>query len=275
MELHLRSTVRLNNGVEIPRLGLGVFRAPRGEETHQAVSLALAQGYRHIDTARIYGNERDVGAAVRDSGIPRGEIFVTTKLWNDDQGYETTLRACERSLKELGLEYVDLYLMHWPVPGKRLDSWRAMEKLLAEGKCRAIGVSNFQERHLEELLGQAKVVPAVNQVEFSPFLYQAQLLRSCEERGIAVEAYSPLTKGQRLGHPMLGRVARHHSKTPAQVLIRWGLQHGLIVIPKSTREERIRENADVFGFELSAAEMHALDSLNEDLRTSWDPTDVP
>jgi diketogulonate reductase-like aldo/keto reductase len=275
MDLHLRSTRRLNNGVEIPLLGLGVFRAPRGEETHRAVSQALATGYRHIDTARIYGNERDVGAAVRDSGIPRAEIFVTTKLWNDDQGYESTLRACEQSLKELGLEYVDLYLEHWPVPGKRLDSWRAMEKLLTEGKCRAIGVSNFQQRHLEELLRHAKVAPAVNQVEFSPFLYQADLLRYCESQGIALEAYSPLTKGRRLGHPTLVEVARRNSKTPAQVLIRWCLQHGIIVIPKSTRQERIHENSDVFGFELSAEDMRVLDGLNEDLRTSWDPTDVP
>jgi diketogulonate reductase-like aldo/keto reductase len=275
MNLHLRSTIRLNNGVEIPRLGLGVFRASRGQETHEAVSHALAQGYRHIDTARVYGNERDVGAAIRDSGIPRSEIFVTTKLWNDDQGYDSTLRACERSLKELGLEYVDLYLEHWPVPGQRLESWRAMEKLLAEGKCRAIGVSNFQKRHLEELLRNAKVVPSVNQVEFSPFLYQQELLRYCEGQGITMEAYSPLTKGQRLGHPTLGEVARRHSKTPAQVLIRWCLQHGLIVIPKSTRAERIRENSDVFGFELSAEDMRALDGLNEDLHTSWDPTDVP
>lgn len=275
MELHLRSTLRLNNGVEIPRFGLGVFRAPRGEETRQAVSDALALGYRHIDTARIYGNERDVGTGVRDSRIPRQEIFVTTKLWNDDQGYESTLRACERSLKELGLEYVDLYLVHWPVSGKRLDSWRAMEKLLADGKCRSIGVSNFTERHLEELLRHAKVVPAVNQVELSPFLYQKELIHYCEGKGIAVEAYSPLTKGQRLGDPTLVEVARRHSRTPAQVLIRWCLQHGLIVIPKSTRKERIHENADVFGFELSAEEMRTLDGLDEELRTSWDPTDVP
>ncbi len=275
MELHLSSTLRLNNGVEIPRLGLGVFRAPRGEETRQAVSQALAMGYRHIDTARIYGNERDVGAAVRDSGISRKEIFVTTKLWNDDQGYESTLRACERSLKELGLEYVDLYLEHWPVSGRRLDSWRAMETLLADGKCRAIGVSNFQENHLEELLRHAKVVPAVNQVEFSPFLYQVELQRYCEGHGIAVEAYSPLTKGQRLGDSTLVKVAQRHSRTPAQVLIRWCLQRGLIVIPKSVRKERIHENADVYGFELSTEEMQVLDGLNEDLRTSWDPTDVP
>lgn len=275
MDLNLRSTLRLNNGVEIPRLGLGVFRAPRGEETRRAVVQALSVGYRHIDTARIYGNEKDVGTGVRDSGLPRSESFVTTKLWNEDQGYDSTLRACERSLKELGLEYVDLYLIHWPVQGQRLESWRAMERLLADGKCRAIGVSNFMPHHLEELLGKARVVPAVNQVELSPFLSQMELRRYCEGKGIAVEAYSPLTRGQRLGHPTLVEVARRHGKTPAQVLIRWCLQHGLIVIPKSTREERIRENADVFGFELSAEDMRVLDGLNEDLHVAWNPTDVP
>lgn len=275
MDLHLRSTLRLNNGVEIPRLGLGVFRAPRGEETRRAVVQALANGYRHIDTARAYGNEKDVGTGVRDSGVARSEIFVTTKLWNDDQGYDFTLRACERSLKDLGLEYVDLYLIHWPVQGQRLESWRAMEKLLADGKCRAIGVSNFMPRHLDELLGKSRVVPAVNQVEISPFLSQVELRRYCEGKGIAVEAYSPLTKGQRLGHPTLLEVARRHGKTPAQVLIRWCLQHGLIVIPKSIREERIRENADVFGFTLSAEDMRVLDGLNENLHTGWNPTEVP
>ncbi|WNG39149.1 aldo/keto reductase [Archangium violaceum] len=275
MALNLQSTVKLNNGVELPRLGLGVFRAPRGQVTRQAVLSALSAGYRHIDTARIYGNERDVGAAVRDSGLPREDIFVTTKLWNEDQGYDSTLRACERSLKDLGLEYVDLYLVHWPVPGRRLDSWRAMEKLLAEGKCRAIGVSNFLEHHLDQLLSHAQVVPAVNQVEQHPFLYQPSLLRYCADKGIAVEAYSPLTKGLRLGDPRVVEMARRHGKSPAQVLIRWCLQHELVVIPKSVHEERIRENASVFDFSLSPEDMQRLDGMNEDLYTGWDPTDVP
>ncbi|WNG49654.1 aldo/keto reductase [Archangium minus] len=275
MALNLQSTVKLNNGVELPRLGLGVFRAPRGQVTRQAVLSALSAGYRHIDTARIYGNERDVGAAVRESGLPREDIFVTTKLWNEDQGYDSTLRACERSLKDLGLEYVDLYLVHWPVPGRRLDSWRAMEKLLAEGKCRAIGVSNFLEHHLDQLLAHAQVVPAVNQVEQHPFLYQPSLLRYCADKGIAVEAYSPLTKGLRLGDPRVVEMARRHGKSPAQVLIRWCLQHELVVIPKSVHEERIRENASVFDFSLSSEDMQRLDGMNEDLYTGWDPTDVP
>jgi diketogulonate reductase-like aldo/keto reductase len=275
MALNLQSTVKLNNGVEIPRLGLGVFRSPRGEVTRQAVLSALAAGYRHIDTARIYGNERDVGRAVLESGLPRGDIFVTTKLWNDDQGYDSTLRACERSLEALGLEYVDLYLVHWPVPGRRLESWRAMEKLLADGKCRAIGVSNFMERHLEELLGRAKVVPSVNQVEQHPFLYQQSLQRYCADKGIVVEAYSPLTKGMRLGDPRVVEVARKYGKSPAQVLIRWCLEHDLVVIPKSVHEERIRENANVFDFSLSPEDLRQLDGLNEELYTGWDPTDVP
>jgi diketogulonate reductase-like aldo/keto reductase len=236
---------------------------------------ALAVGYRHIDTARIYGNERDVGLAVRESGLPRSDIFVTTKLWNDDQGYDSTLRACERSLEALGLEYVDLYLVHWPVPGRRLESWRAMEKLLADGKCRAIGVSNFMEHHLEELLGRAKVVPAVNQVEQHPFLYQQSLQRYCADKGIVVEAYSPLTKGTRLGDPRVVEVARKYGKSPAQVLIRWCLEHDLVVIPKSVHEERIRENANVFDFSLSPEDLRRLDGLNEDLYTGWDPRDVP
>ncbi len=275
MDLTLQSTVKLNNGVELPRLGLGVFRAPRGEVTREAVSAALAAGYRHIDTARIYGNERDVGAAVRESGLPRQDIFVTTKLWNEDQGYDSALRACERSLKDLGLEYVDLYLVHWPVPGRRLDSWRALEKLLADGKCRAIGVSNFLEHHLDELLGKAKVVPAVNQVEQHPFLHQPSLLRYCAGKGIAVEAYSPLTKGMRLGDPRVVELARKYGKSPAQVLIRWCLEHGLVVIPKSVHAERIRENASVFDFSFSPEDLRQLDGMNEDLYTGWDPTDVP
>ncbi|OJH41872.1 aldo/keto reductase [Cystobacter ferrugineus] len=275
MELNLQSTVMLNNGVEIPRLGLGVYLAARGEETRQAVRSALVAGYRHIDTARVYANERDVGAAVRESGLPREDVFITTKLWNSDQGYDSALKACERSLKELGLEYVDLYLIHWPVPGRRLDSWRALETLLRDGRCRAIGVSNFMEHHLDELLARAQVVPAVNQVEQHPFLYQPSLLRHCADKGIAVEAYSPLTKGLRLTDPRVVEVARRHGRSAAQVLIRWCLQHDMIVIPKSTHAARIRENATVHDFALSPEDMRQLDGLNEDLYTGWDPREVP
>ncbi len=275
MQLSLPSKRRLNNGVEIPVLGLGVFQSPPGAPTQRAVASALQNGYRHIDTARIYGNEREVGSAVRESGVRREEIFITTKLWNEDKGYQSTLRACRRSLGELGSEYVDLYLIHWPVPRLRRESWDAMVALLQEGKCRAIGVSNYTIRHLQELLDASPVVPAVNQVEFSPFLYQRDLLRFCQDHGIQLEAYSPLTKGLRLKHPKLVALAAKYSRTPAQVLIRWSLQHGLAVIPKSVRPGRILENSQVFDFNISPEDMEALDSLDEGLRTSWDPTNVP
>jgi diketogulonate reductase-like aldo/keto reductase len=271
----IASTIRLKNGVEIPQVGLGVFQSARGEETRRAVHNALRLGYRHIDTARVYGNEQDAGAAVRESGVPRAEIFVTTKLWNDDQGYDSTLRAFDASLSRIGLEYIDLYLLHWPVPRKRLESWRALEKLLADGRVRAIGVSNFMVRHLEELLAHAKVIPAVNQIEVSPFLQQRDVRERCQEHGIVVEAYSPLTKGKRLRHPVVAGVAQRVGRSPAQVLLRWGLQHGLIVLPKSTHAERIAENAALFDFELSTEDMATLDELEEGLVTGWDPRSAP
>lgn len=275
--MNLQSKILLNNGVEIPILGLGVYQSRAGEETRNAVRCALGIGYRHIDTARIYGNEKDVGAAVRDSDIPRAEIFVTTKLWNSDHGYDTTLRACEGSLKRLGLDYIDLYLVHWPVEKLRLESWRAMEALLAEGKCRAIGVSNYMVRHLKELLSNCKVKPAINQIEMNPYIYQhfLEVVEMCRQQGIAIEAYSPLTKGRKLKNPQLVKIARKYQKSPAQILIRWALQQQFVVIPKSARAERIRENADVFDFNISQEDMAELDSLNEDLVTGWDPTDAP
>jgi diketogulonate reductase-like aldo/keto reductase len=268
-------TTTLNNGVAVPVLGLGTYRAKPGRETRDAVRWALQDGYRHIDTARVYRNEADVGAALRVSGLRRDELFVTTKLWNADQGYDETRRAFARSLRDLDVEYIDLYLMHWPVTGKRQESWRAMEAILAEGGCRAIGVSNFTVPHLEELLGSASVVPAVNQVELSPFLYQRDLLEACRAHGIEVEAYCTLTRGRRLADGRLTEVAAHQGKTTAQVLIRWALQHGLLVIPKSVHRERIAENRHVFDFELSADEMAQLDGLHESLRLAWDPSDVP
>jgi diketogulonate reductase-like aldo/keto reductase len=275
MALDLSSKMKLNSGVEIPILGLGVFQSPAGAETRGAVKAALAAGYRHIDTARIYNNEADVGAAVRESGVAREEIFVTTKLWNSDHGYDKAIAACNASLGRLGLKYVDLYLVHWPVQGLRLDTWRAMETLLGEGKCRAIGVSNYMIRHLDELLAKAKVVPAVNQVELSPFLYPQDLVRYCEGKGIVLEAYSPLTKGMRLRHPAIVAVAKKHGKSAAQVLIRWAIEHRFVVLPKSVRKERIEENAAVFDFALDAEDMRALDALDEGLHTGWDPTDAP
>jgi len=273
--LRIESTVKLNNNVRMPILGLGVYQSPPGRITQNALKFALSVGYRHVDTARIYGNEVDVGHAVHQSGITREDLFVTTKLWNSDQGYDSTLRACEASLKRLGMDYLDLYLIHFPVPETRKESWKAMKTLLEKGKCRAIGVSNFTIHHLEELLEEHDVTPAVNQVEFHPFLYQKEMLEYCQRKGIQVEAYSPLARGERFKHSRITALATKYSKTPAQLMLRWGLQHGLVVIPKSTGEERIRENSQVFDFEISAEDMRSLDSLNEDLRLNWDPTSVP
>jgi diketogulonate reductase-like aldo/keto reductase len=229
-------------------------------------------GVRKQNKPFIYGNEEDVGEAVRKSGIPREEAFITTKLWNSDHGYDRTLAACEKSLRTLGFSYVDLYLIHWPVEGLRNETWKAMERLLKEGKCRAIGISNYMIWHLQELLKNSSTVPAVNQVEFHPYLYQKDLLEFCQSHGIQLESYSPLTKGEKLNDPRLAAIALKYSKSPAQVLIRWVLQRGIVVIPKSSRKERIYENANVFDFEISREDMSALDSFNQDLRTSWDPS---
>jgi methylglyoxal/glyoxal reductase len=214
-----------------------------------------------------------VGRAVRESGVPRAELFVVTKLANHDHGYQRALRAFENSLERLGLDYVDLYLIHWP-GNARDQSWQALQRIAADGRARAIGVSNYRVDHLEHLLSWAEVVPAVNQVEFSPFLYQRELLDYCNAKGIRLEAYSPLTRGRRFGDASLQAIARRLGRTPAQVLIRWALQHGLIVIPKSARRERILENADVFGFSLSRKDMTVLDALDERLRVSWNPDRV-
>jgi len=273
--LTIKSTRKLNSGQEIPVLGLGVFQTPPGRVTQEAVKFALKVGYRHIDTASLYGNEEDVGRGVRDSGVPREQVFVTTKLWNTDHGYDSALSACGESLRRLGLGYIDLYLIHWPVPELRGETWKALVELRRRGSCRAIGVSNYTVRHLEELLASSEVAPAVNQVEFNPFLYQEELLRFCNSKGIQLEAYSPLTRGHKLDHPTILDVAKRYSKSPAQVLIRWGLQHGLVVIPKSTRPERIQENSEVFDFEISSADMSRLDSLSENLHTAWDPASEP
>ena len=274
-EIRIDTKVKLNNGVEMPIFGLGVYQARRGKETQEAVLNALKAGYKLIDTASMYENEEDVGEALRKSGIPREEVFITTKLWNSDHGYDKTLTAFERSRKKLGLSYVDLYLIHWPVEGLRNESWKAFETLLKEGECRAIGVSNYMIWHLEELLNNLSTVPAVNQVEFSPYLYQKELLDFCRSHGIQLEAYSPLTKGYKLNDPKLVAIASKYSKSPAQILIRWALQKEVVVIPKSSRKDRILENADIFDFTISSKDMKVLDSFNEDLRTSWDPSTAP
>ena len=269
MILNLESHAKLNNGVEIPRLGLGVYQSPPGKTTERAVSYALKIGYRHVDTAYLYGNESDVGKSLHESGVSREEVFITTKVWNSDQGYDTTLQACERSLRRLGLAYVDLYLIHWPVQGRSIETWKAMVQLLQEGKARAIGVSNYTIGDLKEILQNSEdvVVPAVDQLEFHPFLYQRDLLQFCKKNSVQLEAYSPLTRGKRLDHQTIVAIAKKYGKTPAQILIRWSLQHDAVVIPKSIHEERIRENSHVFDFQLEPDDMKLLDSLNENLQT--------
>jgi diketogulonate reductase-like aldo/keto reductase len=297
MELTIETQLTLNDGHRIPQLGLGVWQTRAGATCEAAVLAALEAGYRHIDTAAMYGNEESVGAAIRTSGIPREKVFVTTKLWNSD--HDNPARALDTSLRKLKFDYVDLYLVHYPVRERR-QSWRAFQALQAAGKARSIGVSNFTIRHLTELLTETKTIPAVNQVELHPYLYQRELIDFCAAKGIVVEAYSPLTKGEKLKDPKLVEIAKKYSvarsnpeaprsrlpfvnklsgrsetKSTAQILIRWALQHGLAVIPKSANRRRIFENADVFDFEITAEDMRLLDSFNEDLRTCWDPTNAP
>lgn len=268
---------RLNNGIEIPSIGLGMWAIPDGKPAEEAVRHALDVGYRLFDTASLYGNEASLGRALRDSGIPREEVFVTTKLWNSDHGLERALRAFDESLHRLGMEYVDIYLIHWPVQGLRLQTWKALERIYREGMARAIGVSNYMVHHLEELLDSADVVPAVNQIELHPFNYRSRLdtVEFCQERGILVEAYSPLTKGRKLKDHSLARIADAHGRTPAQILLRWCFQHGFVSIPKSSNPDRLRENISIFDFSLSEADMEELDSFDEGLATSWDPTREP
>jgi len=273
-----RSRIPLADGQgAIPAVGFGTL-IPDPVATKQATKVALEVGFRHLDCAERYRNEEEVGAAISEAigagTIRREELFVTTKLWNSDHGYEAALHAFEKSQRRLGLGYVDLYLIHWPVSQLRDESWRALVELQRRGSCRAIGVSNYTVRHLDELLGGSSVVPDVDQVEFNPFLYQEELLRYCEEKRIQLEAYSPLTRGHRLRDPVVLEVAKTYSKSPAQILIRWSLQHGLVVIPKSARPERIKENSEVFDFEISAPDMSRLDSLGENLHMDWDPTDA-
>ena len=270
--MHDAPTIALNDGRAIPQLGFGVFQIPPGEATRAAVDAALAAGYRHVDTAAVYRNEADVGAAVRASGLEPGSVWVTTKLANADQGAATARRAFEASLERLGLEAVGLYLLHWPHE-RRLESWQVLEQLHAEGLARSIGVSNFLVRHIDELLAYASVPPSVNQIELSPFLYRSRkdTVRRCAEEGIAVEAYSPLTKGRRLDDATVARIAAEVGRTSAQVLIRWSLQKGFVVLPRSSNAGRIAGNAAVFDFTLDDAQIAALDALDEGLTTGWDP----
>jgi diketogulonate reductase-like aldo/keto reductase len=261
----------LHNGVKMPWLGLGVWKMNNEEEVVTAVKSALETGFRSIDTAAAYKNEEGVGKGIKESGVPRKEIFLTSKVWNSDQGYESTLQAFEDSLARLDTDYLDLYLIHWPVEGKYKDTWRAMEELYENGKIRAIGVSNFHPRHLDDLLGEASIVPMVNQVEFHPLLNQQDLREVCKAKDIQMEAWSPLAQGNLLENPILKEIGASHGKTPAQVIIRWDLQHGVVTIPKSSNPGRIQQNGDVFDFELSREEIHQIDQLHENQRFGPDP----
>ncbi len=264
----------------MPVIGVGTYKTPDGDEVMHEVSWALAAGYRLIDTAKIYKNEEGVGKAIKDSGIPRSELFVTTKLWNPDQGYESGLAAIDESLGKLGMDYVDLYLVHWPTASadtsvsdnRRAETWRAMEEIYKSGKAKAIGVSNYTITHLEEMKGYMTVPPTVNQVEFHPFLFQKELLDYCMEHKIVLNAYKPLTGAKLIENPAIENIGKKYNKSIAQVLIRWSIQHGALPIPKSVHKERIEENLNIFDFELSAEDMKALDALNQNLRTSPDPS---
>lgn len=264
-KLNINTVVTLNNEVKMPVLGLGTFQSPEGKATRDAVLWALEAGYRHIDTAAMYGNEQDVGRAIRESGLPREAIFLTTKLWNGDQ--PAALRAFDESLARLGVDYLDLFLIHWPIKGTHLAAWRDLGKIYESGRARAVGVSNYTPKYLEELRGVSDLVPAVNQFEISPFLTRQSLVDYCVKNQIQVESYSPLARGKRWGNPVIAGLAERCGKSPAQIMIRWALEKGYVVIPKSTHRERIVENSDVFDFALAPEDVQRLDGLNENART--------
>jgi diketogulonate reductase-like aldo/keto reductase len=275
MKYSISSKIQLNSGVEIPILGLGTWRA-EGKECSQAILWAFEAGYRHIDTAAFYGNEEAVGKAVKDSGLDREEIFITTKLWNNDHGYDNAINAFNKSLKRLTLDYVDLYLIHWPVSGRRIETWKALEKLTNDGKARAIGVSNFMTSHLEELLPNVEILPAINQIEFNPYQYQKGLHQYCLRKYIQLEAFAPIVRARKFEDPKLLELCKKYGKTPAQILLRWAIQHDIIVIPKSIHKERIIENSLIFDFEISDEDMKKLDGFHEDYTIlKWNPKKDP
>lgn len=271
----LQDTTTLHNGVEMPWFGLGVFKVEEGPELVNAVKVAIKHGYRSIDTAAIYGNEEGVGQGIREgleeAGIAREDLFVTSKVWNSDLGYDSTIAAYETSLKKLGLEYLDLYLIHWPVEGKYKEAWRALETLYKEGKVKAIGVSNFQIHHLKDLMKEAEVKPMVNQVECHPRLTQKEVQAFCLQEGIQLEAWSPLMQGELLDNEALQEIATKYGKSVAQVILRWDLQNGIVTIPKSTKEHRIVENSSIFDFELTEEDMAQINVLNQNHRVGPDP----
>ncbi len=275
MSNHLQDTVTLHNGVKMPWFGLGVFKVEEGPELVNAVKTAIVKGYRSIDTAAIYENEEGVGEGIRqglkEAGLSREDIFVTSKVWNADLGYEETLAAYETSLQKLGLEYLDLYLIHWPVEGKYKEAWKALETLYKEEKVRAVGVSNFQIHHLEDLMKDGEVKPVINQVEYHPRLTQKELHAFCQKHDIQLEAWSPLMQGELLDNDVLKEIAEKHGKSVAQIILRWDLQNGVITIPKSTKEHRIVENSSVFDFELDAEDVSKINELNQNHRVGPDP----
>ena len=268
-------TVTLNNGITMPQIGFGVFQVPDDQAT-AAVTTALEVGYRSIDTAAIYDNEQGVGRAIAESGLPRNELFITTKLWNADQGYDSTLEAFDQSLHKLGLEYLDLYLVHWPTPRRDLylETWRAFEKLHSDGRIRAIGISNFEPAHIDRLVASGNIPPAVNQVELHPALQNRATVAANRRHEVVTEAWSPLAHGEILEDPLLADLAAKHDRSPAQVVLRWHLQQGRVIIPKSVTPSRIAENFDIFGFQLSDVELAAIDTLERDGRTGPHPTEL-
>ena len=267
----IQGTFTLNNGVEMPYFGLGTYQADNDQEVVDAVKFALDHGYRHIDTAAVYKNEEGVGKAIKESAVAREEIFLTTKVWNSDQGYESTMKAFEASLERLATDYVDLYLVHWPVKQKYKDTWRALEELYKQNRIRAIGVSNFLQHHLEDLLQSAEIVPMVNQMEFHPYLVQQDLLNFCTDKGIQYEAWSPFLQGKLFELNITKDLEEKYSKSAAQIVLRWNLQKGVVTIPKSVHKNRITSNSEIFDFELNDDEVAYLDSLHKGERTGPDP----
>lgn len=268
----INDTTELSNKIRMPWLGYGTYKAS-GKELIEGVQFALSIGYRLIDTAEMYDNEEEIGKAIKESGIPRNEIFITSKVWNTNQGYENTLKSFNNSLKRLNVDYLDLYLIHWPVSGKYIETWKALEKLYRDGKVRAIGVSNFLIHHLQNIMDKCEIVPMVNQIEFHPHLVQKDLLNFCKINKIQLEAWSPLMRGRINEIPEIVEIAKKYNKTPAQIVLRWDLQHEVVTIPKSVHKERIKENANIFDFELSEIDMKIIDGLDQNIRYGADPDD--
>ncbi len=274
MELEINSRINLNGGTEIPVLGFGTYQLTGEKLVNEAVSAALETGYRLIDTAQMYGNEEYVGEAIRQSGIPREEVFITTKLDNDQHGYDKAKKSFDKSMDRLRLGYVDLFLIHWPIEGLRIESWRALVDIYNQGGAKAIGVSNYTIRHLKELFANSETKPAVNQVEFNPFIFQDDLLSFCKEEGIRLQGYTPLSRTNKFDHKTIQEISGKYSKSPAQVMLRWAVQHNVIPLPKSSHGERIKENADIFDFNIKDKDMEKLNTLSENYRLAMDPHEI-